>query len=347
MKHPKQHIPVQKVNEKCLTPPSINVRNEFWSYGEYELVGHGKITDSRCGKFLGYIGCSHVELHNKTTLDGVNYRGKVFVRKVHCTCHKPTCPVCCKHGWAVREARMIEARLSECSKRFGQVEHIIVSVPKSDYGLRLESLRSKVIHSVLKKRGVLGGVMIFHAFRYRNRAVLLNGIFNPRGWYFSPHFHVLGYILGGYGKCRSCKCMNDGTFIKCRQCKGFEGRTRREYEHDKCIVKVKGARKSVVGTAWYQLNHCSIKSGVERFHAATWFGTCSYRKLKVTSELKKAVCPICQHELERLRYVGKKTFVTDKSSPEYKQDTLEEALEDGCDVWVIWKPERRYSGSCE
>ncbi len=148
---------------------SFKVQNEFWSFGDYELVGHGKVTNSNCGKFLGFRGCARTELHDKTTLDGVNYSGKVFVRKVHCTCHKPTCPVCYKHGWAVREAKMIEARLVECSKHFGQVEHIIVSVPKSDYGLTLESLRSKAVHVVMKNRGVVGGVLIFHAFRYRNR----------------------------------------------------------------------------------------------------------------------------------------------------------------------------------
>ena len=74
----------------------LEVQNEFWSYGDYELVGHGKITESNCGKFLGFRGCARTELHDKTTLDGVNYSGKVFVRKVHCTCHKPTCPVCYK-----------------------------------------------------------------------------------------------------------------------------------------------------------------------------------------------------------------------------------------------------------
>jgi len=35
---------------------------------------------------------------------------------------------------------------------------------------------------------------------------------------------------------------------------------------------------------------------------ATLFGNCSYRKLKVTVELRKSVCPICQHDLEKLRY---------------------------------------------
>ena len=65
-----------------------------------------------------------------------------------------------------------------------------------------------------------------------------------------------------------------------------------------------------MGTAWYQLNHASVKRGVSRFHVATWFGVCSYRKLKLTVELKKAVCPICQHDLERLFFTTDNTKFT-------------------------------------
>ena len=311
------------------------VRNEFWSHGDYELVGHGSVTDVSCGRFLGFRGCARVNLHNKVTLDGVNYSGKVFVQKVHCTCHKPTCPVCYKHGWAVREANNIAARLRECSKRFGQVEHIIVSVPHKDYHLELKALRSKIVHNVMAKRGIIGGVVIFHGFRYRSRDVLLKGILHSQGWYWSPHFHVLGYILGGYRKCRICRYKKEGTFIGCRACEHFEGRTRRCFDKDGYIVKVKEKRKSPVGTAWYQLNHASVKRGVKRFHVATWFGVCSYRKLKVTPELKKQVCPICQSDLKRLHYSGTKSFVCDRTADSYKQDTLEDFMEDGVIVWTI------------
>jgi len=136
--------------------------------------------------------------------------------------------------------------------------------------------------------------------------------------------------------------MKDGTFAKCRGCAGFEGLTRKQFARDGYIVKVKDARKSVVGTAWYQLNHASVKRNVEHFRVATWFGVCSYRKLKVTVELRKEVCPICQHDLERLRYSGNKSFMTDKSSAEYKQDTIEDAVEDGLPVWSVWKPEKKW-----
>ena len=95
-----------------------------------------------------------------------------------------------------------------------------------------------------------------------------------------------------------------------------------------------GERKTVGGTAWYQLNHSSIDVTKTRFHVATWFGVCSYRKLKLTVERKKSVCPICQHDLVKLMYFGVKVFAMNRSSPEFKRDSFEDYEEDGRVVWV-------------
>ena len=110
------------------------------------------------------------------------------------------------------------------------------------------------------------------------------------------------------------------------------------YEKDGCIVKVKGKRKSVYHTAWYQLNHSSIKKGVKRFHVATWFGVCSYRKLKVTVEYRKSVCPICRHELVEHRYFGNNPDVlgvirSGRRSCD-KRRGYADLMEDGQIVWV-------------
>jgi hypothetical protein len=280
--------------------------NQFWSFGEYELVGHGEVTNEyKCGTFLGFYGCLHIERHNVVTLDGHNHRGEVYVRKVRNFCDKPSCPVCYRHGWAVREAANIESRIKEASKKFGQAEHIIVSVPEADYGLTLESLRKKVI-AILAARGVFGGCLIFHAFRYHKRDETFVGEV-PR-WFWSPHFHCIGFVDGGYSRCRRCK----KNTSDCMLCDGFEGRTRRCYSKEGgrlgsgYIVKVKGKRKTIHGTAWYQLHHASIRRNSVRFHAATWFGTCSYRRLKLKKEdrIKRDVCPICRSDLVRLKYVG-------------------------------------------
>jgi len=300
------------------------LENGYGSYGEFKLVGHGKITSDMCGKYLSFKGCIRTDLHDLVTLDGKDYRNKVFVRVIHHSCDKPSCPVCFKSGWAVREAAKIEARLAEASKRFGVVEHIVASVPLRDYGLKFESLRAKVVKALFD-RGVVGGVLIFHGFRYNLRQC----------WYWSPHFHVLGIILGGYG-CRDCG-------KACGACSGFEGRTRRCFEKDGYIVKVLDKRITVFGTAWYQLNHSSLKVGVVRFHVATWFGVCSYRKLKVTVEKRKDLCPICQSDLLKLHYFGVKPIVKVKSESGYVASFFDDLVAaDGSPNWC-----EAHSGSYE
>lgn len=309
------------------------VNTSQFSYGEFQLVGHGKVTNGNCGRFSSFYGCVRVELHNiVTTLSGKNYKGKVYARKIFHSCDKPSCPVCYKYGWAVRQAGKIEMRLKEASKRFGQAEHIVASVPVKDYGLSHKALRTRV-DKILFARGVIGGVKIFHGFRYNQR----------KRWYWSPHFHVLGYVLGGYARCRNCKrkwnCL--------KGCGGFDDRSYQKFLKDGYYVKVLGKRKTIGGTAWYQLNHASVKKGVRRFHVATWFGVCSYRKLKITAERKKKVCPICLHDLDRLDYFGNKDFVFDKESPDFKRESVEDIEEDGRQVWFKREPKKYGSGSYE
>ena len=304
-----------KVGEDRLDVESPE-EGSYGSHGEFQLVGHGQQTNGKCGTFSAFYGCVRSELHHIRTLHGVNYTGKAYVRKVFHSCDKPSCPICYKYGWAVREAMKIEARLKEGHKHFGAVEHIVASVPIRDYGLDFNELRLKAVKA-LSARGIVGGVLIFHGFRYNLRHY----------WYWSPHFHVLGFILGGY-MCRGCK-------KGCVGCSGFEGRTRRMFETDGYIVKVLGERKTIGGTAWYQLNHASIKVGVRRFHVVTWFGNCSYRKLKVTAEMRKQACPICNHELVKLWYFGAKKIPLDRSSPDFRRDFVDDLEESGRPVWVV------------
>ena len=305
-----------------------DVENTFASFGDFVLVGHGKKTNQHCGTYYHFDGCLNVHLHNIITLDGKDYRGKVYIRIVHHSCDKPSCPVCYKHGWAVREAGNVEMRVLEAGKKFGQVEHIVASVPVKDYGLSMKALRANVI-KVLKRRGVLGGVLIFHGFRYNVR----------KNWYWSPHFHCLGFILGGFRKCRRCPYCNDkGSRSNCSGCAGFYGVSKKYYKTDGYIVEVMGKRKTIFGTAWYQLNHSSIKKNTTRFHVATWFGSCSYRKLKVTVEYKKRVCPLCKHELVKVMYVGASPEIMDlwlsTTSNCKKIDRWVDYKKDGCVLWV-------------
>jgi hypothetical protein len=283
------------------------LEKSWGAYGDYRLVGNGEVTNGYCGKFARFKGCLRVDLHNKTSLDGVNYAGKVFVRRVKFSCGKPSCPICYKNGWAVREAENIKHRLVEASKRFGKVEHLVCSIPTKDYGLELGVLRRKV-NNMLKKIGVVGGALIFHGFRFNRK----------KGWYWSPHFHVMGFIIGGYSRCRHCKGGD------CYACGGFDGKTYKLYRENGYIVRVFDERITIFGTAWYQLNHSSYKVGVKRFHIATWFGNCSYRKLKVTPKTRKELCPICQHELVEILYFGSNDL---KSNDQ--RDSFEDYVENG------------------
>lgn len=298
-----------------------DVQNGGFSHGDFQLVGHGSVTNGYCGKFKAFYGCPRTELHNKAAFDKhsvlVDYAGKAYVRKVMNSCDKPSCPVCYKYGWAVREAGKIESRLHHAHKLFGQVEHIVATVPPKFYGLSYEALRAKILE-ILRVRRVIGGALIFHGFRLDKK---------KWWWYWSPHFHVLGFILGGYN-CRDCKktCF--------RGCGEWEDWKYRCYEQDGCIVRVLDERKTVGGTAWYQLNHASHRVDTVRFHVATWFGVCSYRKLKVSAEYKKNVCPICQHDLVRLMYSGWKSFILDREASGFRRDSFEDAFENGCKVWV-------------
>jgi hypothetical protein len=290
---------------------------EFGRYGDYWLVGHGEVTNSECDTFKKFMGCLNIEAHNSVRWIMPDLaKNSVFIKSVYHSCDNPLCPKCYKYGWATREAGRIEARLKESSKRFGLIEHIVVSVPDNDYGLSLENLRKKCV-KILSVRGVIGGCLIFHAFRYRNSIESRRSRL-PIGWFWSPHFHVLGFIGGeGYGKCRCCAF--NPTLVhnsdRCRECNGFEGLTRRCYEKEGgragsgYIVKVLGKRKTVGGTAWYQCNHASVRRGVnsKKSHVATWFGVCSYRKLKLINGKDVGIkhkCPICGNDLVRVRYLG-------------------------------------------
>ena len=209
------------------------------------------------------------------------------------------------------------SRFVKADKRgLGRVEHIVVSVAVADRGLSEYVMRKKC-RDALFARGVVGGCMIFHGYRIdRERDVLV----------WSPHYHVLGYIEGGYSRCRNCKrkwnCL--------KGCGGFDDRAWQAFLKDGYYVKVLGKHETVFGTAHYQLNHATIRIGIKRFHAVTWFGSCGNRKFK-SEELKaEASCPVCGGELVRAVYVGKRHIVKDVGHADYVSVLLfDEFGEDG------------------
>jgi hypothetical protein len=85
--------------------------------------------------------------------------------------------------------------------------------------------------------------------------------------------------------------------------------------------------KTISGTAWYQLNHSTIRTNVKRPHACTWFGVCSYRKLKVKVKKRKSLCPIWGEELVKLHYLGVKRIVKERSSPKYVGSFIDDLVD--------------------
>ena len=185
---------------------------------------------------------------------------------------------------------------------FGDVEHIIVSVDSKYWGWDEESIRKYVLKG-LKNRGVVGGCLIPHWARFDH---------DKWRWKLGVHYHVLGFIRGGMRKCRGCPYVNDrGSRFFCKGCEGFYGVSKKCWESDRLIVEVKGKRESIFGTAWYQLHHATVRIDRLRCHVVTWFGICSYRKMKIPKEARKEYneenkpkCRICGGKITPHVYVG-------------------------------------------
>jgi hypothetical protein len=293
-----------KLNHAILDNAYWRLPVEDKGHEDFMPVGRGSKASALCGSWRHFLVCDNVAGHEGVMLKGVDYTGKVVVVHEHLWCHRSSCPVCFIRGWSVREAQAMVARLEVASELgYGDVEHLTVSISPVDYGLSEEVMREKARRACLV-RGVFGGGMIFHGYRMdRVRKVLV----------WSPHYHVLGFIRGGFDACRNCSHERGD----CASCGGFKGREVREFANDKYLVKCFEKRKSVVGTAFYQLNHATIRVGLKRFHSVTYFGVCANSKLKSKEVWAVHVCPVCHSEMVKKAYWGKEHIVRDIGDPEY------------------------------
>jgi hypothetical protein len=288
------------------------LENPYWflpfdnvGHEDFEPVGRGSKSSDVCGRWRSFMVCKNISGHDGVYVDGVDCSGKVVVRHKHWWCHKATCSLCFNRGWSVREAGSVVGRLEKGAELgFGVVEHVSVSVPPEDYGLPEKVMREKC-RSALLDRGVIGAGMIFHGFRIdRNHRLLV----------WSPHYHCLGYILGGFDGCRGCVHERDD----CCSCSGFKGREVRGYKKDRYLVKVFGERKTVFGTVWYQLNHATVRVGFGRFHVVTYFGVCGNRKFGSPKVRSMDVCPACGDEMVRCAYMGRRFIARNIGDADYK-----------------------------
>ena len=255
-------------------------------------------------KMYGFIGCVKLIFMTKPLLDSVNHRGNAYIKKRIRHCFNPRCPTCYL-SWATREAKFATWRIKEASKKYGKAEHIICSVPKSEYSMFEEGYsgylqgRARLL-KILNNRGIIGGGVIFHGFRFANaKESRIKGV--PFGWYWSPHWHVVGFLADGYSLCRNCvrNCETDREY--CKSCsKGYEGRTRRAYDSDFWILRLQ--RSEINPWTFFYQPTIQLSFLQESVFTLTWFGVCGIRALKLDkSSLRKmlhfAVCGKCTFNL--------------------------------------------------
>jgi hypothetical protein len=282
---------------------------EEW-HNKYELVGHGISHEGKCGQIRYYYWAC--------------VRDGYLRKKDKFSCGRPECPICYE-TWASLEAKKVAHRLMAW-KSYANLDyypdHVIVSVPYKEWELSYLMLRKKV-YSILKRVGIKGGMLCFHAYRLKPRCGQRScwGCSKRKGcsskaWEYGPHFHAFTY--------------------------GFiDGRATKKIEKENgWIVENKGQRigfDTIRRVIRYQLSHACIcrqgfvseKTGkLPRIMTVTWFGNLSYNNkqevLGVDGELLKDsdgtvkydhfrpepfqdqddYCPICHAKLVKVRWIG-------------------------------------------
>lgn len=228
----------------------------------FSMVGNGD-SHSWCGKWR-LRACFNRDQHLDSSLDGSNPFQKDVVQPFKASCGRLDCPICYEKA-AGKLAIKIEWRLKHFSirKRVLKPIHVTASVPVSVYHLDYKKLKARAI-KLLKISGLFGGCIIFHPWRKKGSL-----------WVFSPHFHSLGY--------------------------GWIKNVDHVFEDHGWIIKNHGIRKTVSGTALYQLSHAGFS---KKLHTVTWFGALSYNKISVPKMPDQVHnCPICGEKLVAARCV--------------------------------------------
>jgi len=208
---------------------------------------------SYCGEWITK-GCFNASMHPQ---------GLVFISRTKRSCFRSECEKCWLEKWLARESSRATRRIEKFKdlKLSGRKKpiHVIVSPPWKDKFMRYDILKKKC-RTLLKKAGVVGGLMIYHPFAYDEKNI---------EWVKRPHFHVIGY--------------------------GWVVDTKKISQVDGWVIKNKGIRKSVHSTVYYLLSHAGVSRAV---HSVTWFGELGYRskyaeQIKVEDEEPHEFCDFC------------------------------------------------------
>lgn len=304
--------------------------NKYWllpydnsGHENYMPAGRGAQTSEVCGRWAGLDVCTNIEGHEGVHVEGVDCTGKHIIRHRHLWCHSPICCKCFNRGWAVRGAMHAESRVKTAEKRgLGSADHVSVNLPAKYWDLP-EAEQRKISKQALLDRGVTWGSLIFHGFRPHHDGGLL---------VWSCHYHSLAHVEG-LEACRACHKVCSEN----KGCGGFTDRNYRAFEKDGIIVKVHPKRKTIFGTAYYELNHATVKVGLKRSHVISWFGLVANRKFRGEPSAAESKCPACEERMPRGSYVGKEWFAKDIGDPLYRPwlavDAFDEHGEPNVIVW--------------
>lgn len=310
------------------------LKNKYWrlpvdniGHENHVPAGRGSPTSEVCGRWVGFDVCTNIVGHEGIFVEGVDCTGKHILRHRHLWCHSAQCPICFNRGWSVRGAMSIEARILTAEKRgLGSAEHISVNLPEKYWELP-EHVQREIAKKALQDRGVTWGCEIFHGFRPAKDGSRL---------IWNCHYHTLSYAPM-LQKCRDCRKVCSDN----KNCEGFVNRNYRTFEKDGIIVKVHGKRKTIFGTAFYELNHSTVHVGLKRTHVVSWFGLVSNRKFRTDRSMAKSVCPACNEEMHRSSYVGKEWFAKNIGDPLYRAWIAVDPLdEDGEPNTILWEGSR-------
>jgi len=306
------------------------LKNKYWrlpvdnvGHESFVPVGRGSVTSEMCAKWAGFDVCTNIAGHEGVHVEGVNCTGKHILRHRHLWCHSPQCPRCFNRGFAVRGGMHMESRVKTAEKRgLGSADHISVNLPAKYWDLP-EAEQRKIANQALVDRGVTWGSMIFHGFRPSHDGSRL---------VWSCHYHTLSHAPM-LEKCRACHL----ACAEHKDCDGFTNRNYRAFEKDGILVKVHRKRKTIFGTAYYELNHATVKVGLRRFHIVSWFGLVSNRKFRGEYSGAVSKCPACTETMSRGSYVGEEVFAKDIGDPFYRSWLAVEPLgADGKPNTIVW-----------
>lgn len=308
-----------------------SLKHGYGRCGNDVMAGHGGNALARCGTFKCTRACKNEHGHEFPLVLRGEKKTKGMYRLILCFyyCYKIGCPKCFR-AWAYREALSLVARLSEGEKRFGKIEHLIISSNPSRRVMDYKEWREmrKRATSALLKRGVVGAVLIHHGFRLDR----LTKWWKP----YNYHWHCLGIIGGGF-KCRDCSKHVNGMCMD-PNCREFLARCNRLQLNDKFLVKVAeedvggrkvvGERRSLFATSFYQLTHASYRLEQKRAGVVTWIGKLGYRKFKTPPLRRKLECDICHGtDIPVVVNLSNVNLCKDKSKTEFRHRVTVEGLD--------------------